>query len=168
TSTFASDNPRDLTRLVRNPGKERDLNVVIITVESLSASYMGIFGNPQGLTPFLDQLAGKSLFFDHVYANGTRTVRGLEAITLSIPPTPGNSLIHQKHNENLFSLGKVFDAHGYVSEFVYGGYGAFDNMNYFFGHNGYTDIDRRDIPPDMTVHSANVWGVADEDLFTLA
>ncbi|HET7266524.1 MAG TPA: LTA synthase family protein [Oleiagrimonas sp.] len=168
TSTFVDDNPHNLTRLVRNPGKERDLNVVIITVESLSASYMGIFGNPQGLTPNLDKLASQSLFFDHMYANGTRTVRGLEAITLSIPPTPGNSLIHQSHNENLFSLGRIFDAHGYVSEFIYGGYGEFDNMNYFFGHNGYTDVDRRDIPPDMTVHSANVWGVADEDLFTLA
>lgn len=167
-STYVDDHPHDLTRIVRNPGTEKDLNVVIIQVESLSASYMGIFGNTEGLTPHLDQLAGNSLFFDHMYANGTRTVRGLEAVTLSIPPMPGNSLIHQRHNEDLFSLGKIFDAHGYVSEFVYGGYSQFDNMKYFFSHNGYKVVDRRDIPSDMTIHSANVWGVADEDLFTLA
>ncbi|HET8555470.1 MAG TPA: LTA synthase family protein [Rhodanobacteraceae bacterium] len=167
-STYVSDDPHDLTRIIRNPGPEHDYNVVLITVESLSASYMGIFGNPEGLTPFLNKLAGESLFFDNAYANGTRTVRGLEAVTLSVPPTPGNSLIHQKHNEDLFALGRIFDAHGYVSDFVYGGYGQFDNMNYFFGHNGYQDIDRRDIPPTATIHSENVWGVADEDLYTLA
>ncbi|HEX5959762.1 MAG TPA: sulfatase-like hydrolase/transferase [Rhodanobacteraceae bacterium] len=168
SSTFLNDDPHDLTRIIRNPGQERDLNVVLITVESLSAGYLGVFGNPGGLTPFLDGLAGKSLFFDHMYANGTRTVRGLEAVTLSVPPTPGNSLIHQQHNENLFSLGSIFNQHGYVSEFVYGGYGEFDNMNYFFAHNGYKDVDRRDIPPTATIHGANVWGVADEDLYTLA
>jgi phosphoglycerol transferase MdoB-like AlkP superfamily enzyme len=41
-------------------------------------------------------------------------------------------------------------------------------MDYFFGHNGYKDIDRRDIPANATIHSENVWGVADEDLYTLA
>jgi phosphoglycerol transferase MdoB-like AlkP superfamily enzyme len=41
-------------------------------------------------------------------------------------------------------------------------------MNYFFGNNGYKDVDRRDIPADATIHSENVWGVADEDLYTLA
>jgi phosphoglycerol transferase MdoB-like AlkP superfamily enzyme len=61
----------------------------------------------------------------------------------------------------------VFNAQGYVSEFLYGGYGAFDNMNDFFAHNGYVVKDRADIPAD-TIHAANVWGVADEDLYTMA
>jgi len=51
---------------------------------------------------------------------------------------------------------------------VYGGYGYFDNMNYFFDHNGYKSVDRNDIPKGATIHSENVWGVADEDLYTLA
>jgi phosphoglycerol transferase MdoB-like AlkP superfamily enzyme len=167
-ATFVSSAPHDLTRAIRNPGPEPHLNVVLISVESLSASYMGVFGNTKGLTPYLDQLAGQSLFFDQLYANGTRTVRGLEALSLSVPPTPGDSLIKEKHNEDLFSLADIFNLRGYVSEFVYGGYGQFDNMNYFFAHNGYKDIDRRDIPADATIHSENVWGVADEDLYTLA
>jgi phosphoglycerol transferase MdoB-like AlkP superfamily enzyme len=167
-STYVDNNRHDLTRIVRSAGEPHKRNVVVIVVESLSAKYMGSFGNPNGLTPFLDQLAGKSLFFDHMYANGTRTVRGLEAITLSIPPTPGNSLFHQKRNENLFSLGQVFDHHGYVSEFVYGGYAEFDNMDHFFSHNGYKVIDRRDIPSSTRIEAENVWGVPDEYLYTLA
>lgn len=167
-ATFVSNDPRDLTRAIRASGPEKRLNVVLISVESLSGDYLGTFGNRQELTPFLDSLASRSLFFDNLYANGTRTVRGLEALSLSVPPTPGDSLVREKNNENLFSLASVFNERGYVSEFVYGGYGYFDNMNYFFGHNGYVDVDRSAIPPDMPIHSQNVWGVADEDLYTLA
>jgi phosphoglycerol transferase MdoB-like AlkP superfamily enzyme len=167
-ASYVSDDPRDLTRAIRGVGPERHLNVVLISVESLSADYLGVFGNTQQLTPNLDALADQSLFFDRAYANGTRTVRGLEALSLSIPPTPGDSVIKMKHNENLFSLADIFNDRGYESEFVYGGYGYFDNMNYFFSHNGYTAVDRKDIPKDATIHSENVWGVADEDLYTLA
>lgn len=167
-ATYVSDDPHDLTRAIRNPEPERHLNVVLISVESLSADYMGVFGNDEGLTPNLDRLADHSLFFEDMYANGTRTVRGLEALSLSVPPTPGDSLVKQKHNEGLFSLADIFNQRGYVSEFVYGGYGYFDNMDYFFAHNGYKDVDRRDIPAAATIHSENVWGVADEDLYTLA
>ncbi len=165
---FVSEDPHDLTRAIRHVGPERHLNVVLISVESLSADYLGVFGNPQGLTPNLDKLASQSLFFENTYANGTRTVRGLEALALSVPPTPGDSLVKQPHNEGLFSLAGVFNQRGYVSEFVYGGYGYFDNMNAFFGNDGYRAIDRRDIPATATIHSENVWGVADEDLYTLA
>ncbi|HEX5306265.1 MAG TPA: sulfatase-like hydrolase/transferase, partial [Dyella sp.] len=73
-----------------------------------------------------------------------------------------------KNNENLFSLADIFNDRGYVSEFVYGGYGYFDNMNYFFSHNGYLAVDRKDYPKDATIHHENVWGVSDEDLFTMA
>jgi phosphoglycerol transferase MdoB-like AlkP superfamily enzyme len=40
-------------------------------------------------------------------------------------------------------------------------------MNYFFSNNGYRVVDREAIKP-KDIHYANIWGVADEDLFTLA
>lgn len=167
-ATYVSADPRDLTREIRGRGAEKHLNVVLISVESLSADYLGTFGNTGKMTPYLDALAGQSLFFSQLYANGTRTVRGLEALSLSIPPTPGDSVLKSPHNENLFSLAGIFNDRGYQSDFVYGGYGQFDNMNYFFSHNGYRAVDRRDIPKTATIHGENVWGVADEDLYTLA
>jgi phosphoglycerol transferase MdoB-like AlkP superfamily enzyme len=168
-ASYLSDDPHDLTRAIRHAGPEQHLNVVLISVESLSADFLSTFGASHGhITPKLDALANNSLFFDNVYANGTRTVRGLEALSLSIPPTPGDSVLKMKHNENLFSLADIFNDRGYVSQFVYGGYGYFDNMNYFFAHNGYRPVDRNDIPKSATIHSENVWGVADEDLYTLA
>ena len=44
-------------------------------------------------TPNLDALRKQSLAFSNFFATGTRTDRGLEAITLSIPPTPGRSIL---------------------------------------------------------------------------
>jgi len=145
----------------------RRLNVVLISVESLSADFLGAFGNRQGITPNLDALAGESLFFTELYATGTRTVRGLEALTLSLPPTPGQSVIKRPHNEHLFTLGEVFAENGYESLFLYGGYGYFDNMSHFFANNGYTVVDRTALAAE-DIHYENIWGVADEDLFTLA
>lgn len=167
-ASFVSDDPKDLTRIIQRSGPEQHLNVVLISVESLSGDYLGTFGNKENLTPYLDSLVSQSVFFDNMYANGTRTVRGLEALSLSVPPTPGDSLIREHNNENLFSIANIFNDRGYQSDFVYGGYGQFDNMNYFFSHNGYKTVDRSDIPKDAVIHSQNVWGVSDEDLYTLA
>ena len=154
-------------RDVQGNGPEQDLNVILISVESLSADYLAAFGNKDGLTPNLDRLAADSLFFTRLYATGLRTVRGLEAITLSIPPTPGISIVKRPHNENLFTLGEVFKEKGYEPIYLYGGYGYFDNMNDFFGGNGYTVVDRMAIAKDK-IHHENIWGVADEDLYSMA
>lgn len=154
-----------LTRQITGKGEEKDYNIVLITVESLSADYMAAFGNKQGLTPNLDKLANESLFFTNLYATGTRTVYGLSAITLSIPPIPGNSIVRRPENEKLFSIASVLNSKGYDSKFIYGGYGYFDNMNYFFGNNGYKVVDRTNIPADDK-QFGNVWGIADEYLFT--
>lgn len=154
-------------RYIRNPAPERRLNVVLISVESLSADYSGSYGRKKTLTPHLDSLSRDSLLFTDLYATGTRTVRGLEALALSVPPTPGESIVKRERNEGLFSLADVFNGKGYESMFLYGGYGAFDNMNYFFAHNGYAVHDRTEIPKNR-IHHANIWGVADEDLYTMA
>lgn len=105
------------------------------------------------------------MVFDSLYANGNRTVRGLEALSLCIPPSAGESIIKQKRNRmgNL-SVGAVLKQHGYTVQYLYGGDSYFDNMGDFFSHNGYEVIDRSAIKPaDVTF--ANIWGVCDEDMF---
>lgn len=164
---FVDSNAESIDRQISNVGEEKKLNVVLISVESFSADFMAFFGNQQGITPFLDSLAQQSLLFTNLYATGTRTVRGLEALSLCVPPTPGQSIVRRPNNEALFSLGKVFNEKGYESKYIYGGYGYFDNMNYFFGNNGYSVVDRSAIA-DEDIDYENVWGVADENLFELA
>jgi phosphoglycerol transferase MdoB-like AlkP superfamily enzyme len=154
-------------RMITARGPEKRLNVVLISVEALSADFMAAFGNREGLTPRLDRLATEAMLFTHMYATGTRTVRGLEALTLSFPPTPGYSIVKRPDNDRLFSLGEVFKERGYESLYLYGGYAYFDNMEAFFSGNGYTVIDRTALRSEEITYE-NIWGVADEDLFRLA
>ncbi|MFX4963506.1 sulfatase-like hydrolase/transferase, partial [Acinetobacter baumannii] len=65
------------------------------------------------------------------------------------------------------TLGEVLGAQGFKPYFFYGGYGYFDNMNAYFGGNGYKVIDRTDMEK-RTIVFENVWGVADEVLFSQA
>ncbi|WPP45455.1 LTA synthase family protein [Pseudomonas sp. AN-1] len=165
---FHAGEPLNIRRQIDNPGPPARLNVVLVTIESLSARYLGSFGDSRGLTPNLDALRKDSLTFSNFYATGTRTDRGLEAITLSVPPTPGRSIVKRIGRESGYaSLGQQLKAHGYDSVFVYGGRGYFDNMNAFFGGNGYRIVDQSSVP-DSEIHFANAWGMADEDLYAQA
>lgn len=163
-SVTLGPDPHDTLHVVRHEGPEQLPNVIQITVESLSADFLGSFNPASHLTPNLDKIAAESLVFDNFYATGTRTDRGMEALTLAVPPTPGRSIVKRPRNEGLFSLGSVFRAKGYATAFIYGGFGYFDNMNHFFGDNGYRVIDRNSVAKD-DVTFANIWGACDEDLY---
>lgn len=154
----------DIKRFVKAGGQEKRLNVVLITVESLSADFLQAFGNKENITPFMDKWFKQGLLFSNFYAVGTRTIRGLEALTLSIPPTPGQSIVKRPDNQNLFSLGYVFQQRGYDTAFLYGGRGFFDNMNAFYSGNGYRIVDQTDFTEaEMTFK--NAWGVSDDIIY---
>ena len=141
-------------------------NVVLITIESMSADFLEAYGNTEHITPNLDSLIRRSLVFDNLYATGNRTVRGLEAVTLSLPPCAGESIVKRKNNKDLFSTGKLFREAGYTTKFIYGGDSYFDNMGDFFGGNGYGIVDRATYGDGITF--ANVWGTCDEDSYRVA
>ncbi|MBI5744699.1 MAG: sulfatase-like hydrolase/transferase [Elusimicrobia bacterium] len=159
------DEGLDIVRTVKGRGPLKKLNVVVIVGESLSGEYLEAFGAAKGAgtLPNLDALASRSLFFKRFYAAGTRTVRGLEAITLSIPPLPGTSIVKRPDNGGFFSWGSVMRDLGYVNKFIYGGYGYFDNMNAFYSGNGFSIVDRANFAKSE-ISFANVWGVCDGDL----
>ncbi len=156
-----------IEREVLPSGAQKPLNLVMVSIESFGAEFIESLGGNKGVTPNYERLAKEGLAFTQLYATGTRTVRGLEALTLSVPPTPGHAIPMRPNNANLFSIGSVFRSKGYESIYIYGGYSYFDNMKSFFGGNGYTVIDRTAIDK-KDIHHENIWGVCDEDLFTLS
>ncbi|MDR6156685.1 phosphoglycerol transferase MdoB-like AlkP superfamily enzyme [Chryseobacterium sp. SLBN-27] len=171
-------NDFSILRNIKGADSYEKPNVIMITLESFSADFMKTFGNNQNLTPTLDSLANQSILFTNMYATGTRTVRGMEALSLAVPPTPGNSIVRRKENDNLTTVGSIFSQKGYDTSFLYGGDGYFDNMNNYFGNNGYTIVDRKRnsfvgedyqsprIPiDDKEVTFENAWGISDENLY---
>jgi len=168
-ANFLQALPSDsIKREINYAGEEKSHNIMLVMIESLSAEYMGIFGNKENLTPYLDKLSKDSLLFTRLYATGTRTTRGLEAVTLSIPPTPGRSIVKRiGHESHMFSLGNILKSKAYNTKFIYGGRGYFDNMNAFFSGNGYGVIDQNSVAKEE-VGFSNAWGMADEYLYKQA
>ncbi len=164
TNSTLGNDLLSVDREIKNDSPAKKWNVVYISVESLSGEYLKHFGSTQNITPFLDSLIPYSLFFENFYASGTRTVRGLEALSLAIPPTPGQSIVRRKDNGDMFTIGNVLKPKGYDVRYIYGGNAFFDNMGKYFGGNGYQVLDKRDIPENLVNHTT-AWGVDDEASF---
>lgn len=154
-------------RTIQSDSTEIHKNVVLITIESYSAEFLKAYGNEDKITPFLDSLATQSMQFTNLYAVGNRTVRGLEAVTLCLPPSAAESVVKRKDNKNKFSTGSIFKQKGYNVKYLYGGDAFFDNMEDFFGGNGYDIVDKKTFTPEE-ITFANIWGVCDEDMYNKA
>ena len=165
-SDFISDQLPTLHRQVATMRREKPLNLVIVLEESLGAGFVKQLGGLP-ITPNLDRLAEDGIWFDQLYATGTRSVRGIEAVVAGFPPTPALSVVKlSKAQHNFATLASVLQDSGYYSEFVYGGESHFDNMRAFFLGNGFNNVvDRQDFKTPKFVGS---WGVSDEDLFEMA
>ncbi len=162
---FPPPNP-DYPSLHRQPATRkthRPLNLVIILEESLGAQYSAALGGAN-LTPELDALAREAWTFTRAYATGTRSVRGLEAVTTGFLPTPAQAVLKLPRSQRgFFSLADLLGRHGYHSRFIYGGESHFDNMKGFFLGNGFKQIvDRPDFVDPAFV---GTWGASDEDMF---
>jgi len=141
-------------------------NLVIIVEESLGAEFVGSLGGLD-LTPNLDELSQSGIWFTNLYATGTRSVRGLEAIVAGFTPTTSRSVVKlSKSQRNFFTMAQLLGELGYESSFIYGGESQFDNMRRFFMNNGFQKVvDEKDYVNPKFVGS---WGVSDEDLFDRA
>ena len=118
-------------------GTSKRLNLVIIVEESLGAEFVGSLGGLD-LTPNLDREAASGIWFTNLFATGTRSVRGLEAIVSGFTPTPARSVVKLgKSQRDFFTLGELVGREGYDTSFIYGGESQFDNMRRFFMNNGF-------------------------------
>ena len=145
---------------------DKPLNLVIIIEESLGAEFVGSLGGLP-LTPNLDRWAENGIWFEQLYATGTRSARGLEAIVTGFPPTTSQSVLKLgKAQQGFFTLADLLRREGYDTSFIYGGEAQFDNMKRFFANNGFeTVIDKHDFINPVFYGS---WGASDEDVFSNA
>lgn len=164
TSSTKVDAPiPTLTKLNPSRVRERPLNLVIILEESLGATFVESLGGLP-VTPELEKLKEQGWWFEQMYATGTRSVRGIEAVIAGFPPTPSPSVVKLSLSQtNFFSIAGLLEKHGYHTEFIYGGEAHFDNMRGFFKGNGFQSvIDQKDFVNPSFVGS---WGASDIDLF---
>ena len=151
--------------LVTAEGSKRP-NLVIVLEESLGAEFVGSLGGLD-LTPNLDAYSEKGIWFTNLYATGTRSARGIEAVMTGFTPTPARSVVKlPKSQTSFFTIAQILKRNGYKTSFIYGGEAHFDNMRQFLVGNGIeTVIEEKDFPDPEFMGS---WGVSDEDLFRRA
>ena len=141
-------------------------NLVILLQESLGARFVGELGGLP-LTPNLDKLMAEGWNFTNLYATGTRSVRGIEALITGFTPTPSRSVVKlDKSQRDFFTIAKLLSQNGYNTQFIYGGESHFDNMKSFFLGNGFSDI--VDLDDFEKVDFEGSWGASDEDLYDQA
>ena len=141
-------------------------NIVILLLESHGARYVKTLGGIDA-SPNLDKLYKEGWGFTRMYATGTRSVRGIEAVTTGFTPTPARSVVKLgKTQTNFFSIAGLLKKHQYHTQFIYGGESHFDNMKSFFLGNGFVDI--QDLPTFKKPKFVGTWGASDEDLYSKA
>ena len=138
------------------------LNIVVILEESLGATFVESLGG-KPLTPNLERLKKQGWWFENLYATGTRSVRGIEAVISGFLPTRARSTVKLSGSQRqFFTLADALSRKGYNTEFIYGGQAHFDNMASFFVGNGFQSvIDQDDYESPQFAGS---WGVSDQDL----
>ncbi|WP_434664506.1 LTA synthase family protein [Aeromonas sp. NJAU223] len=141
-------------------------NLVILLQESLGAQFVGSLGGLP-LTPNIDALSKEGWAFNQLYATGTRSVRGIEAVLTGFTPTPAQAVVKLgKSQTNFFTIADLLRQRGYSTSFIYGGESHFDNMRSFFLGNGFSHIvEQKDFKNPVFEGS---WGASDEDLMAKA
>jgi phosphoglycerol transferase MdoB-like AlkP superfamily enzyme len=142
---------------------QKPKNLVIFIQESMGSQFVGFSGGDVTITPNMEKLSHEGLAFTNLFSNGTRSIRGLSAMTSGWLPLVGEEVVKRnKSQSDFFTVASLLKPLGYRSSFIYGGEGHFDNMRSWYMGNGFDEvIEQKDFDNPSFV---STWGVSDEDL----
>jgi phosphoglycerol transferase MdoB-like AlkP superfamily enzyme len=142
---------------------QKPKNLVIFIQESMGSQFVGFSGGDTAITPNMEKLSHEGIAFTNLYSNGTRSIRGLSAMTSGWLPLAGEEVVKRnKSQSDFFTVASLLKPLGYKSSFIYGGEGRFDNMRSWYMGNGFDEvIEQKDYANPTFV---STWGVSDEDL----
>jgi phosphoglycerol transferase MdoB-like AlkP superfamily enzyme len=153
--------------LPADTGKFRELNVVILILESFSREYVGALnkdlegGTYTGYTPFLDSLISVGLTYDIGLANGNKSIDAVPSILASMPSLETPYIISPYSGDSINGLGTLLKKKGYYSAFFHGapnGSMGFDSFSEKAGFDDYFGADQYSDKNEFD----GMWGVWDE------
>ena len=149
---------------------------MIIILESFSREYMGESldenknksnskSNNTSYTPFLKSLTKKGIFFNHAFANGSRTLDALASVVAQIPSMMPETFNTSQYKTNEASfLPKIFKEQNYNSYFFHGAQNGsmyFDTFSQICGFDKYF---MKNEYPDQNEYDG-YWGIYDDKFF---
>ncbi len=136
-------------------------NVVLVIMESMSANKMGRYGNPHGLTPFMDSLATQSLVFDSIFTSGIHTFAGIYSTLFAQPVIKRQHPLSKIDPQSGFA--NTLKSHGYSTIYFTTHDDEFDNVGNFLRANGFDRIvSKNDYPAEKITGPL---GVPDDYLY---
>ena len=156
---YAIDSNQQSAQILSTPRP----NIVLVLLESFTADLIESLGGEKGVAPNMEKLIEQGLLFDHIYASGDRTDKGLVAVLSAFPSQAIQSIIKlNDKQEKLPSISQALKEKGYHTSFYYGGQSEFFNIkSYLFSHGFNTvkdksQFDRKDL---------SAWGAFDHKVF---
>ncbi|KAA8475183.1 phosphoglycerol transferase MdoB-like AlkP superfamily enzyme [Arcticibacter tournemirensis] len=143
----------------------RTPNVVLIIMESFTGNVVESLDGEKGVAPQTEKLISEGLFFNHIYASGGRTDKGVVAVLSAFPAQGRRSIMKENSKQvKIPALSQSFAGKGYSTSFFYGGESRFFNMrSYLLSHNYQKIVDKSDFDPkDMN----SKWGAYDGAVYT--
>jgi len=154
-------------------GEFRQLNVVVIILESFSMEFSGrlnrwvMDGRYEGYTPFLDSLMEGGVTWQHSFANGRKSIDAMPSVLCGIPSVEVPFILSHYSNNRINSLASLLKPKGYSSAFFHGapngsmGFDAFAKQagfDHYYGMNEYGNDDDMD----------GMWGIWDLEFLQYA
>ena len=125
--------PEDLSRFA---AAARGFNVVMVSLESTAAQYLGLYGAPVDAMPNLTTLARHSLLFENAYAVYPESIKGLFSVLCSRFPA-FDSRPEQYESASCSSLASILDGAGYRTAMFHSGRFGYLGMESIIRGRGY-------------------------------
>ncbi|MFZ5862888.1 MAG: LTA synthase family protein [Nitrospirota bacterium] len=146
-------------------------NVVVLLVEGLGKAFSGPNAYLESFTPFLDELAGKSLYWENFLASQGRTFAVLPSVLASLPYGEQGFNAFGKNMPNHHSLLSVLKHNGYRTKFYSGSDQAFDldNQRLFIARQRVdVVVTEQDFDARYNKNPDTGWGYPDRELLRKA
>lgn len=138
-------------------------NIVIVIMESMSAAKMGVHGNTDRLTPFLDSIARSGYYFENTYTAGIHTFNGIFSTLFSFPALFVQHPMKESAILKYHGIATTTKKHGYSTIYFTTHDGQFDNVEGFLLANDFDKvISKKDYPSEKV---KTTLGVPDDYMF---
>ncbi|MDO4229059.1 MAG: sulfatase-like hydrolase/transferase [Capnocytophaga sp.] len=165
SATYITENIQPIKQYDRNVPEKP--NVVLFILEGIGNEYFGIFNQNKAIsgfksyTPFLDSLAQKGFYFTNVYANATRSMEGISAVTAGIPTFEVTLAYSPYSQQEIASVANIYKEMGYQTAFFHGATNGSMGFNGFTKQIGFDHYFGKTEFNDDSQHNGS-WGIHDE------
>lgn len=144
-------------------------NIVFLAVEGLGRAFSGPDAYLGSFTPFLDELAGRSLYFENFLSAQGRTFASLPSILGSLPFGERGFNSFGRDMPRALTLLSILKRNGYRTRFFCGTRLDFDNQGDFLQHQGVDlMVGIGDYDSSYYRLPGSAWGYADREILRKA